>query len=184
MSFSIGGDIFYESVVFSGQVFKVTIPDLIDEIQIKISTETDGSAGVTLQESTMSVRCREQDGLTLLDTFGHLQLTGYRNVELGNQQVFADVDFSYSVTNNGEFDANLLSAIIDSPLSGIDEVVSQSDPVVLIGSAEVEAFASAATINLAASSGRSFEFVFEIMGEGTTSGQVCNAVASFLIQII
>ena len=178
-----GGDSFYADTVFSGQVFKVTIPELNNEIQIKISTVIDGNAGVTLQESTMSVQCREMDGLTLLDTFGHLQLTGYRNADLGSQQVFTDIELAYTVRNDGQFDANLVMATIDSPLSGVDEVVSTSDPKRLIGPNDVETFVTTTTLNLAAAAGNFFDFFFEIEGEGALSGKVCSDMATFGMQI-
>jgi len=136
-----------------------------------------------MQISSMSVQCREEDQLTLLDTYGSLQLTGFKNAEMGDQQVYANVEITYTSTNTGIFDANLLKATVTSPFSGRyeglpEDIMPQEAP------SDTETFTESVLLNLAASSGANYEFDFAVEGEGTLSGQACNEDASFSIQVL
>jgi len=162
----------------------VNIPSDATSVQITISTVSDtGGLGTVLQLSSMSVQCREDDQLVLLDTFGSLQLTGFKNPEMGDQQVFAKIEITYTATNSGPFDANLLQATVTSPFSGRYEALPDNEmPQTTPG--DTETFTESFLLNLAAVTGASYEFDFNVEGEGTLSGQVCNDDTSFSIQVL
>jgi hypothetical protein len=181
-----GADTFYAGVVSSGQVFQLSIPDLTNEIQISISTvSASGGVGTLLQTSEMSVACRQEDALALLKTFGHLQLTGFKNPEMGSQQVYADLELTYVVMNDDRrLDALLTWALTDSPFAGVgDEVVSTNDPKRPMGPGDTEKFLETITLNLAAAIGKRFDIFFEIKGEGFFSGKACLDIAELSLQV-
>ena len=178
-----GGNILFGSIVRAGNIFKVQVPSSASIIEIEISTVMDGNRRIILQKSTMSVRCRHEDGLTLLHTFGNLQLIGFKNSEMGSQKVYEDVELTYTVTNLGLYDANLLTATVDGTTSGIDEVLGPEDPKIAIAPNESESYVTPSTINLAESSGFSYEFYFDIIGEGALSGLVCHADSSLSFKV-
>ena len=90
LSISRRDAIFFSGVVSTGQIFSATFADEPNDVDILISTVAASGNGpdLLLRESRLSIRCREDDGLTLWDTFGALQLVGFRNAELGSQQIF------------------------------------------------------------------------------------------------
>ena len=174
----------YDGVVSGGEVFTVDIPSGTTSLQITISTVNEtGGLGTVLQLLTMSVQCREEDQLMLLDTFGSLQLTGFKNAEMGDQQVYTKVEITYTATNSGTFDANLLKATVTSPFSGRYEALSTNE-IVQTAPSDTKTFTESFLLNLAASSGANYEFDFAVEGEGSLSGQVCNEESSFSIQVL
>jgi hypothetical protein len=176
-------DIFYEGAVTSGELFRVPIPPTDNEVRVAIFTvAASGGPAAILQTSLISVQCRQEDGLTLLDTFGNVQLTGFKNAEMGSQQVFADIEITYTTTNELIFDANLLTALIDSPFSGYYEAFPTGSKR-QIGSGDNETFTESFFLNLASSSGSSFDFNFEIQGEGDLSGIVCKDEVSYSLNV-
>eukprot|EP00526_Cylindrotheca_closterium_P026302 CAMPEP_0113642310 /NCGR_PEP_ID=MMETSP0017_2-20120614/22226_1 /TAXON_ID=2856 /ORGANISM="Cylindrotheca closterium" /LENGTH=63 /DNA_ID=CAMNT_0000553725 /DNA_START=1 /DNA_END=188 /DNA_ORIENTATION=+ /assembly_acc=CAM_ASM_000147 len=46
---------------------------------------------------------------------------------MGDQQVFTNVEITYTATNIGTFDANLSKATVTSPFSGTYEALSDGD---------------------------------------------------------
>jgi len=161
----------------------VTIPSGTTAVQVVISSVTfRGGAGTILQVSSMSVQCREQDQLELLSTYGSLQLTGFKNVEIGSQQVFAYVEITYTATNSGTFDANLLTATVTSPFSGRYEALPNG-AMQLARPSDSEAFTESFLLNLSSISGSSYEFDFQVGGEGTQSGLACSEDTSYSLQV-
>lgn len=162
----------------------MNIPSDTTNVEITIATVSDtGGLGTVLQLSSMSVQCREEDQLLLLDTFGSLQLTGFKNEEMGDQQVFRKVEIKYTATNAGPHDANLLKATVTSPFSGRYEALPD-DEMPLTAPSDAKTFTEAFLLNLAASSGATYEFDFAVEGAGTLSGEMCNEDTSFSIQVL
>ena len=173
-------DVFFQGSVTSGQIFDVPIPGNEKDVEIEIFT-ADG--GDILQESKMSIRCREEDALTLLTTFGHLQLVGYRNTEEGLQQTFADIELSYVVENGGVLDADLIGAFKNSAFAGFSSLLDPNERITL-SSGGTEIFTELFTVNVAASVGLTFDFTFLIEGEGTQSGVGCQDTDLFSLTVL
>lgn len=173
----------YEGVVSGGELFAVNIPSDSSSVLITISTvSSTGGIGTILQISSMSVRCRNEDKLNLLDTFGSLQLTGFKNAEMGNQQVFANVDITYTATNSGLYDASLLQATVTSPFSGRHDTLPESE-IRFTAPNDSETFTESFLLNLAEVSGSFYEFDFAVQGEGTQSGLPCSEDTTFSLQV-
>jgi hypothetical protein len=160
--------IFFEGVRSAGQIFGVAFADEPRKVDIEIFTAVNGGPGVLLQESELSVRCREEDGLTLLDTFGALQLVGFRNTELGSQQIFANVVLSYTAKNVGVLNLDLIGAFRDSDFSGFENLLAEGERR-LVAPDATETFLESFTLNLAATVGQVFEFSFFADGQGSIS---------------
>jgi hypothetical protein len=180
-----GTDIFFEGIVSAGQLFDVPLPTLNNEILLSLSTVSpSGNAGTLLQTSRMSVACREEDALTLLKTFGSLQLNGFKNAQMGSQYVFANLELSYTVKNVGRIDSLLTMATTDSPFTGMaDELLSPNAPKRPIGPGDTETFVERATVNLVVALGERFDFFFEIQGEGAMSNLRCYDIAELSLEI-
>jgi hypothetical protein len=177
-----------------GQIFTVGISeddakddeifDDANDVDIEIFTVVNDNPGTILQESTMSARCREEDGLTLLDTFGALQLVGFRNTEQGSQQVFADIVLSYTATNDEVLDGNLIGAFRNSTLSGFENLLEPDESRTTIEPGESETFLETFSLNLAASAGQSFDFSFLINGVGSGSNLECQDTDLFTLRVM
>ncbi|CAJ1917552.1 unnamed protein product [Cylindrotheca closterium] len=181
-----GTDIFYEGAVSAGQLFRVPLPMNTKEIEAALFTVSSAeSAGTLLEQMQLSVACREKDGLTLLQKYGHLQLNGFVNEDMGSQQIFANLDLTYTVQNKGIFDALLTTATTDSPFTGIgDEVLPTNAPRRLIASDDTVSFTETATVNLVAAAGQDFDFFFEIAGVSTFNNFVCSDIGELSLQIL
>jgi hypothetical protein len=172
--------IFYMNAVSAGQVFTFGIPDEND-IDIEIFTVVNDGPGTLLQESKMSVRCREEDGLTLLDTFGSLQLVGFRNTEQGSQQIFANVVLSYTTTNESRLRGDLIKATRNSAINGLFDFVGA--PITLEAGAS-QFFGESFDLNLAERAGQTLDFSFLIDGVGTVSNVACGDQTIFSLTIL
>ena len=117
--------IFFSGVVSTCQIFSAMFADEPNEVDILISTVAASGNGpeLLLQESRLSIRCRADDGPTLLDTFGALQLVGFRNAELGSQQIFERLEISYTVRNEGRLDADLTGAARSNDFNGFGDLL-------------------------------------------------------------
>jgi hypothetical protein len=173
---------FFDGPVATGQIFDVPVSDT-NEVDIEIFTIVSGSPGLVLQESRLSVRCRLEDGLTLLNTFGSLQLVGFRNTEQGAQQIFENIEMTYTAENTGRLDGDLVGAFRNSAFSGFANLL-EADERRLMPSGSTESFSEFFTLNLAASAGRTFDFSFLINGEGTQSLQECQDTDLFTLRVL
>jgi hypothetical protein len=180
-----GTDIFFEGIVSAGQLFDVPLPTPNNEILVSLSTvSSSANAGTLLQTSRMSAACREEDALTLLKTFGSLQLNGFKNAQMGSQHVFANLELAYTVKNVGRIDSILTVATTDSPFTGMaDEVLSPNAPKRPMGPGDTETFVETATVNLVAALGERFEFFFEVKGKGAMSNLICYDDAELSLDI-
>lgn len=169
------GTAWFNGTRTEGQVFDVPIVNGTF-IEVEISLE---ESGTMLQQSTMSIECNEESALTLLTTFGHLQLVGFRNEEQGLQQVFADIDISYTATNVGLLDMELFGAFGSSPFAGFQSFLG--DPVgVAVGGNET--FHERFTMNVAAVAGTDIQFTFLAQGN-TSADTICDGTAAFTLSV-
>jgi hypothetical protein len=174
-------DTWFSDVVSSGRVIDVPVSG--ESMRITISTVAEGGGpGVILQESRMSVECVPASSLTLLNYFGSLQLVGYQNLELGLQQVFANVRITYVATNDGELDMQLIGAFGSSPFTGFQEFLDKEGRPLTRG--ESAAFVEEFTLNLDATSGSEFQFTFLAQGRGSISNLGCDDTAAYTLAIL
>ena len=164
----------------SGQIFDVPLADE-NEVDIEIFTVVGGGPGILLQESRMSTRCREEDGLTLLDTFGNLQLVGFRNTEQGSQRIYENIRLTYVVENESRLNGDLTGAFRNSAFSGFQDLLEGEVRTILPSG--IEEFPETFTLNLAASAGQTFDFSFLVNGVGTQSGEECQDTDIFTLRV-
>jgi hypothetical protein len=141
-------------------------------------------AGELLQTMTMSLQCREEDSLVLLDTFGALQLVGYRNEEEGLKSVYTDVTIQYSVTNVGTRNLLITSAVKTTAMTGTLPLFFTTEGI-LAAPGDTEIMLEILTVNLAGiGDGPGLEFSVEVKGEDSVAGDECEDSDSFTIKII
>ena len=185
-----GEVVFFEDVITAGQIFAVDLTDEPNDVEIAISLPAfDGNGNAVgpdpngvLQESILSTRCRPEDGLTILDTFGNLQLVGFRNQEMGSQQIFESLEIEYTVTNEGVLDAQLTSAARMNDFVSGDFLLPGE--IIPMPPREVETFSDRLLLDLTTVAGKDFLFSFLAQGEGTVSGVECAAPAETTISIM
>ena len=176
-------EFFFDGAVTRGQIFPVSISEGNNDVDIEIFTVQNNGPGILLQESRMSVRCREEDGLTLLDTFGSLQLVGFRNTEVGSQQIFENIQLSFIAENEGRLNGDLTEAFKNSAFSGFSRLLDEGERRTIAPGGS-ESFSELFTLNLAASAGTSFDFSFLVNGEGTQSGESCQDTDLFTLRVL
>jgi hypothetical protein len=174
---------FFDGPVAAGQIIDVGISEGNNEVDIEIFTVVNNAPGLVLQESKMSVRCRVEDGITLLDSFGSLQLVGYRNTEQGAQQIFENIKLSYIAENIGRLDGDLVGAFRNSAFSGFANLL-EPDERRTMSLGGTETFLEEFTLNLAAVAGRSFDFSFLVSGEGTKSLEECQDTDLYTLRVL
>ena len=174
--------IFFNGAVTTGQIFVVPVTAGTNEVEIDILTNVNNAPGEALQEGKMSVRCRLEDGLTLLDTFGSLQLVGFRNTEMGTEQIFENIELSYIAENAGRLSGDLVGAFRNSAFSGFANLLEEGERRTIL-SGNSETFFESFTLNLAASAGQGFDFSFLVNGEGTQSGAICQDTDLFTLRV-
>jgi hypothetical protein len=173
--------VFFEGAVTSGQIFKVdSIAD--DQVDIEIATVSNGAAGSVIQESKLSIKCEDKDALTLLDTFGSLQLVGFTNPELGSNSIFKEIRLEYSITSNiPGLSADILEATRASAFSPLTDL-TEGAPLTLRSSSPL-IFPEVFTLNLSESAGKTFDFSFFVRGQGSASLLECSANDSLMILV-
>ena len=129
----------------------------------------------------MSIRCDEDAGLTLSSTFGHMQLVGFRNPELGLQQVFANIEIMYTATNVGLLDLDLTGAFGSSLFAGFQDFLGGN--VVELSRGQSQSFAERLTLNLEAAAGIPFTFTLLTQGKGSVSQIDCEATDAFTLLV-
>jgi hypothetical protein len=179
----IGDDVFYEGIVNEGNVFRVPVADDTDSVVIVISDLNESfGPGILLQTMMMSVQCREEDSLVLLDTFGGLQLVGYRNKEQGLKIVFASVSIRYAVANLGRQDLFLTSAIKTTPFAEMVSILP-SDESLVIEPMSSETFSELLALNLAAIAGTELNFFLLVQADDAITGGECGDSDTYTLAI-
>jgi hypothetical protein len=160
----------FEGVVGLGRTISID-GEFGDDITVTITSVNAGGAGdETVQVMKIGTACTEEDDLTLLNTFGALQLVAYENAG-GLESVFASIMITY-VVDNISIAANVTSAIATSSTAGLQDFAPFD-----IGYQETRTFpAETVFINLALQP--SFSFEFDVKGEGAKSGIACNSTAT------
>jgi hypothetical protein len=183
ISINLGDAVFYEGIVNEGNVFRVPIVDDTDSIIIEIKDLNESfGPGILLQTMVMSVQCREEDSLMLLDTFGGLQLVGYRNEEQGLKTVFANVSIRYSAVNLGRQDLFLTNAIKITPFAEMVSILP-SDESLLIDPGSSETFSELLALNLAAIAGTELNFFLFVQGDDAITGGECGDSDAYTLAI-
>ena len=164
------GDTVFEGEVRRGQTISA-VGEFEDEMIVTISSTENGDE---LQIMRIQTECEPEDDLTLLNTFGGLQLVAYDNAD-GLESTFATLLISYTV-DNPSIKATVNEAIATSNVSGEQSFPTPFD-VEYQGS---EIFpAEEILVNLAETS--TFEFRFDVKGQGFESGMACESSAMLVI---
>jgi hypothetical protein len=174
------------NTLFEGVVDEGTILTLETggepEVEIAISTVDNGGPGSLLQSSRMSTKCNAEEGLTLLNTFGHLHLVGFQNTQMDLQQVFANIELEYTASNEGRLRADMTGAFSDSPFSGFQTLLPSGQRISLRPNGGFTSFSEAFKVDLT-SGVDAYDFTFLINGEGTVSAEPCQATADFTLRV-
>lgn len=181
---SLGSSIFFEGIVNEGNIFSIFVTDDSNMAVIEIRELTsDFGAGQLLQLMEMSVQCREEDSLTLLDTFGGLQLVGYRNEDEGLKVIYTDLIMQYVATNLGNRNMLLTSAIKTTPMTGTQQFIFATQDIVVVPG-ESEIVQELLTVNLAAIVGGSgLDLFLSVKGEDAVLGGACAASDSYVLKV-
>jgi len=183
IKFSLAGETVYENIVNEGNIITVPISGNFDSLVVEINALNDDlDPGALLQSMIMSVQCREEDALVLYDTFGSLQLTGYRNEEQGLQSVYTTVNIQYTVTNTGSEDAVLIGAVKTNPISGMEALIPEGETVLLAPDTQ-EVYSDVFTFNLGTLVGVPLEFNLLTQEEDPEGGDVCEDFASYTVLV-
>lgn len=176
--------VFFDGIVNEGNIFKILITKDPNNIVIEISSvNSDGSTGLLLQRMMMSVQCREQDGVLLSDTFGALQLVGYRNIEQGLQTIFASVTMGYTVTNTASSDGLLTGAFKTTPfVEGMQPLLGTGERIPMAPGVTIR-YSESFTLNLAAVVGFDLDFGFSVQGEATEQGEECGDADEYALLV-
>jgi len=173
----------FEGFVNEGNIFSIPVGDNSNSIDIEIRGLTSSFiVSSFVQTMTMSVQCREEDSLTLLDTFGGLQLVGYKNEDQGLKSIYNDLTIQYAVTNVGVRDLFITSALKTTPFTGTQPLLFGR---LLSVPGDAEIFSEILTVNLAAIGGGSgLKFSVIVQGEDTATGRECGDSDSYTLEII
>ena len=166
---------FFSDTVEPGAVFGTSASSpLPDDIKIKVSKSASNEAAELLQTVMMSSSCSVGSDISLLTSYGSMQLTAFANTENGLQTAVETISQTLVISNLGTATANLSWVNMTSTLFGTSAVVSP--PGVLISSGEVMSFPyESSLINLFASN-QSFKSTFDV--SGSASQKQCDAQAS------
>jgi hypothetical protein len=174
----------FNGIFRAGQIFSVSAP-AVNDLDIEIFTVVNGRPGVLLQEMGMSIRCRGQDAITLLSTFGSLQLVGFSNPEQGDNNIIEQFEFNYIAKNRGRLDGQLRGAFKSSfdtmDIETLLDANNKDNPVDL-GHGEAKTFREVFDLNLAAVSGQSFQFTFLASGVGLQNEEQC--VSTYIYTLV
>ncbi len=178
------GSAFFEGVVSAGNVFSMLIPDGATSMDIEIRGLTDNFlAGDLLQSMAMSVQCREEDSLILLNSFGGLQLVGFKNEEEGLKAVYTDVTIEYTTENIGIRNLFITAASKTSPMTGTVSLLYGSDRI-LSTPGDTRVFTDIMTVNLAAIVGSpGIAFSLDVKGEDGTTSEECEDIDIYMLKV-
>jgi len=171
--------------VNEGNVFSIFVTDDSNSMDVEIRALTDNfDAGPLLQMMTMSVQCREKDALTLLDTFGGLQLVGFRNEDEGLKSIYIDLTIQYATTNMGSRNLFLTSAFKTTSMTGKQSLLPKTESILSLPG-DTETFSELLTVNLAAIvGGLGLDFSLRVQGEDTATGDECEDSDSYTLKIV
>lgn len=183
----LGDTVYYKGIVNEGNIFSIVITDEESDsidIEIRDLTEDFGAGETVLQTMTISVRCREEDSLVLFDTFGGLQLVGFRNEEEGLKTIYADITIRYAATNIGNRDMFLTGALKTTPFAGTQSLVLPTEPITLGVPDDDAIFSEILTVNAAAigdGTGLGFELV--VQGQDAVTSEECGDSDTYTLKI-
>jgi hypothetical protein len=191
---SKGATVFFSGAVNKGLIVNIPIAAGNNDATIVISNAAAGVRGSDIQSFRFSTRCREQDAITLLSTYGSLQLVGFTNAELGTVNIFEDIQVSVTVTNDSRV---LIGVITDafrvSPLDPASTVPinliaappsgSGSGPQELVPGEVFTAGTENFRLNLSANANTTLNWSFLAAGVGLQSGVRCTAIDTFNLAI-
>ena len=142
-------------------------------IDIVISTNNNGAGGTVLQTMRLNTNCDDADDLSLGNTWGAMQLSGFSSDLAGRVSGFATVVMTYSVENEGALAAELTSAISNGSLVGEQILLDTPTPIAprrgqVLGT-------ESQTINLFSSATKVFTFDLVVEGVSTVGRIACPA---------
>lgn len=173
IKFYFGDETFYEGIVNSGNIISVPLSGSSNSVVIEISNRNeDNTPDLLLQSMLMSVQCREEDGLVLYDTFGSLQLTGYRNEDQGLNSIFTTVTIRNSAINVGTKDAILSGAFKTNPINGMVPLLPDGASVPL-DPGQSQSYSDVFTLNIGTLVGMPIEFSFLTAAMDAETGAEC-----------
>jgi hypothetical protein len=181
IKFYFGNITFYEGIVNSGNIIQVPIFGSSNGIVVEINLlNDDNSVGALLQSMLMSVLCREQDGLALYDTFGALQLTGFRNEEQGLKSVFTTATIRNTAANVGPKGAFLTGAFKTNPITGMVPLLPEGARI-LLEPGESQSYSDVFSLNLGTLVGMPIEFSFLTSGEEFDTSAECGDSSAYTL---
>ena len=140
-------------------------------IDIVISTNNNGAGGTVLQTMRLKTNCDDADDITLGNTWGAMQLSGFSSDLAGRVSGFATVVLTYSVENEGALAAELTSAISNGSLVG--EQILLSTPTPVLPRRGLTLGTESQTINLFSSATKVFNFDLALEGVSTVGRIAC-----------
>ncbi|KAG7361452.1 laminin G domain containing protein [Nitzschia inconspicua] len=183
IKFYFGDETFYEGVVNSGNIISVPIPGSRDAIVIEISNlNEDNTPNLPLQSMLLGIQCREEDALFLYDTFGSLQLTGFRNTEQGLISIFTTVIIRNTATNIGTNGALLTGAFKTNPITGMVPLLPDG-AIVPLDPGQGQSFLDIFSLNLGTLVGMPIEFSFLTSGTDVETGAECGTSDAFTLLV-
>ncbi|KAG7355778.1 laminin G domain containing protein [Nitzschia inconspicua] len=183
IKFYFGEDTFYEGVVNSGNIISVPVPGSRDAMVVEISNlNEDNTPNLPLQSMLLSIQCREEDALFLYDTFGALQLTGFRNTEQGLISIFTTVFIRYTATNIGTNGAILTGAFKTNPITGMVPLLPEG-AIVPLDPGQSQSFSDIFLLNLGTLVGMPIEFSFLTSGTDVETGAECGTSDAFTLLV-
>ncbi len=165
-----GDTMLFEGEVRLGQTISA-VGEFDSDMIVTISSMENGDE---LQIMRIQTECAPEDDLALLNTFGGLQLVAFDNAD-GLESTFANLLISYTV-DNPSIKATVTEAIATSNLSGEQSFPTPFD----IDNRGREIFpAEEILVNLAQLA--TFEFEFNVTGEGFESNLPCESSAMLVV---
>jgi hypothetical protein len=173
----------FEGIVPIGGYVQIS-SGLERDLEVTIYSPANGAAGSVLQElGKIELDCEgDEGGLTLLQEFGALQLTGFTNPDQGSQSVLDDVTITYFVRNAGVLGATATSA---SATGGFDSsTLTLISSATELGPGEQLSFPQETVrLNLLDEGGNEFRFEASVTGAGTVSGITCDDSEAFIFRV-
>jgi len=125
---------------------------------LTIFSIVNNEAGVVLQTMRLRTGCQEDDDLTLLTTFGALQLIGFANGPSGSQSILATVQIRYQVATLTGIHAVIQRAEANGAFAG--QRVLRSTPSDPVGLRDIlDLGIESKTINLAMTNTSTFQLI-------------------------
>jgi hypothetical protein len=120
------------------------------EVDIRISTvdrDKNDNRGDRIQDVVINTQCAD-GSLELGRDFGALRLTAFDNDQDGLQTLFATYKIIYTIENDSVFDANIVSAVVNSQISGPSTELIPGNPIPIKRFESIEILEETQTINL------------------------------------